>query len=68
MAADPDRGLIDRVLDAHVRASEMPYMVSDEAVEVVFGNQRIKHSYRRVLARVKDLAGHEYTLVHAKPI
>lgn len=63
-----DRNLINRVLDAHVRASDLPYMVSDEAVEVVLGDQRIRHCYRRVLARVRDSKGAEFTLVHAKPI
>ncbi len=63
-----DRTLINRVLHAHARSAEVPYMVSDEAIDVVFGNKRVRHTYRRVVARVRDLNGAEYTLVHAKPI
>ncbi len=63
-----DRTLIDRVMGAHKEAEQQPYMVSDESIEVVFDNQRIQHSYRRVLARVKDQSGQEFTLVHAKPL
>ncbi|MEX0285129.1 MAG: hypothetical protein AB3N23_11010 [Paracoccaceae bacterium] len=63
-----DRSLIDRVMQDHKRAEQQPYIVSDQAIEVVFANQRVRHSYRRVLASVRDLQGNRYTLVHAKPI
>lgn len=63
-----DRDLLDRVMAAHVQAAKVPYLVSDEAIETVYGDQVVRHAYRRVVARVRDQSGREFTLVHAKPI
>lgn len=63
-----DRTLIKNVMQAHTKASKMQYMVTDEAVDVVISGHRVRHTYRRIVAPVRDLQGNKFTLVHAKTI
>lgn len=63
-----EQGLIDRVLSAHVEASNLDYKVTDESIDVVVGGDRVRTNYRRIIAPVQDLNGNMLTLVHSKRI
>lgn len=63
-----DRGLIESVMRAHIKASKMRYLVSDKSVDVIIAGQRVRHNYRRVVAPVRDLQGNKFTLVHTKTL
>ncbi len=61
-----DRKLINNVLLAHLQASDLKYAITDIDIDVEIGADRIVHSYRRIIAPVKDSSGRRFTLVHAK--
>lgn len=63
-----DRQIIDNVMQTHIQASSVPYIVSDQELHVRIGNREVRERYRRIIARVHDRNGSEYTLVHAKII
>lgn len=63
-----DRKIIDNVMETHIQAAKTPYIVSDQEIHVRVGEREVRERYRRVIARVHDQNGSEYTLVHAKII
>ena len=63
-----DRSIIDNVMLAHLGANKLRYSITDQDIDVSIGGDRLVQSYRRIIAPVKDLNGHEYMMVHAKLI
>lgn len=61
-----DRSIIDSVIEAHIQASHVPYTVSDQDIHVRVGEREIRERYRRIIAKVHDQNGTEFTLVHAR--
>ncbi len=63
-----DHQIIEAVISAHIRASDVTYDVSDCEIDVTLGGERVQKRYRRILAPVRDNKGNRFTLCHSKLI
>lgn len=63
-----DNDLIERVSAAHDAIVHRHYSVTDQAIDVTTNGERVRGSYRRLLAGVEDANGTPFTLVFCRLI
>ncbi len=61
-----DDKIIERAMRSHRLLDEMPYVVTDEELDVVIKGQRVRGGYRKVSMRVTDPQGKPVTAVFSK--
>ncbi|MEL6170702.1 MAG: hypothetical protein AAFR02_01635 [Pseudomonadota bacterium] len=61
-----DEKIIQRAMSSHKILDEVPYLVTDEELDVVIKGQRVRGGYRKVSMRVTDPQGKPVTAVFSK--
>ncbi|MEW2911425.1 hypothetical protein AB1A62_01735 [Leisingera sp. JC11] len=58
--------ILERAMHSHRMLEKVPYIVTDEQLDVVVKGQRIRGGYRKVTMRVTDTRGEPVTAVFSK--
>ncbi|KIC08564.1 hypothetical protein RA19_19065 [Leisingera sp. ANG-M1] len=58
--------IIARAMQSHRMLDEVPYLVTDEEIDVIIKAQRVRGGYRKVTMRVTDPRGEPVTAVFSK--
>ena len=58
--------IIQRAMHSHRMLDEVPYLVTDETLDVIIKGQRVRGGYRKVTMRVTDPQGEPVTAVFSK--
>ena len=58
--------IIQRAMQSHRMLDEVPYLVTDEEIDVIIKGQRVRGGYRKVTMRVTDPRGEPVTAVFSK--
>jgi len=58
--------IIQRAMHSHRMLDEVPYLVTDETLDVIIKGQRVRGGYRKVTMRVTDPRGEPVTAVFSK--
>ncbi|WP_291729709.1 hypothetical protein [Leisingera sp. F5] len=58
--------ILERAMHSHRMLEEVPYIVTDEVLDVIVKGQRVRGGYRKVTMRVTDTQGEPVTAVFSK--